>query len=295
MKRTSQRLVAVLLLILTPLAFGDNFLPERPYYSQMFFQEIRKPGQSDQILKNILFSVLSKQHVPNPNNGFDDLFDTCPSTGCYGQRQMDYRQARIHLFGQLHLGQDEEGYAIKDVYCLRTFGKKDFKPGRPTPAPDKIPDPLVINAEHTWPQSKFSTAFPKDLQRGDLHILYPAFAKANTSRGNRPFNFVNTQTASPCKESKLGYSSRSSGGNGRVLSFEPPDEHKGNVARAIFYFSVRYKMKIDENQEEALKEWMHIDPPDDAEKARNEAIFKIQGNRNPFIDYPAIADLIKDF
>ena len=73
--------------------------------------------------------------------------------------------------------------------------------------------------------------------------------------------------------------------------FEPPDEKKGDVARAMFYFYTVYHteaMSADstffERQRETLLRWNHTDPPDQSEKIRNERIERIQGNRNPFVD-----------
>ena len=79
------------------------------------------------------------------------------------------------------------------------------------------------------------------------------------------------------------------------MFFEPMDVHKGNVARSILYFSIRYKMPIDNLQETFLKFWNLLDPVDAAEKARHEGIAKVQGNRNPFIDRPELALEIADF
>ena len=79
------------------------------------------------------------------------------------------------------------------------------------------------------------------------------------------------------------------------MGFEPPDSHKGNVARAMFYFSMRYNMRIDPVQEKFLKKWNKLDPIDAAERLRNRRIKDIQGNSNPFIDDPFLADRISDF
>jgi endonuclease I len=75
----------------------------------------------------------------------------------------------------------------------------------------------------------------------------------------------------------------------------PPAAHRGNVARAMFYFSIRYNHKLDSAQESALKQWHKADPVDACEKKRNEGICKLQGNRNPFIDRPDFVDKISDF
>ena len=77
--------------------------------------------------------------------------------------------------------------------------------------------------------------------------------------------------------------------------FQPPRSHRGNVARAMFYFSVRYKIAIDPIQEHYLREWHNADPVDSKELLRNDRIREIQGNSNPFIEYPSLVGKIQDF
>jgi endonuclease I len=74
-----------------------------------------------------------------------------------------------------------------------------------------------------------------------------------------------------------------------------PTVHKGNVARALFYFSVRYKIKIPATEEIVLRRWNDLDPIDNAEEVRNEQIYFAQGSRNPFIDFPELANSINKF
>jgi endonuclease I len=83
--------------------------------------------------------------------------------------------------------------------------------------------------------------------------------------------------------------------SGRSVVFEPPTEQKGNTARALLYFSVRYGMKIDLEEEQTMKEWSRLDPVDEEERARNERIFDLQKDRNPFVDYPELVEKISDF
>jgi deoxyribonuclease I len=77
--------------------------------------------------------------------------------------------------------------------------------------------------------------------------------------------------------------------------FEPPAEHRGNAARAIFYMSVRYDKELPEKLEATLRQWHRDDPVDAAEIERCDEIERLQGNRNLFIDRPELVDLIADF
>jgi deoxyribonuclease I len=227
---------------------------------------------------------------------------------CYSHRALGYKTARKILFGKIHLkkelisteqGKRTERYSVREVYCERDY-YEDIGIG-----PDRYPSSgNVINTEHTWPQSRFRSlglGLSRSYPRSDLHHLYPTDSERNSARGNHPFGEVgrvaNRGTPS-CTLSKLGYLSDSADGDfvyGGRLYFEPPDAHKGNVARALFYFSVRYSLPIGKTEESFLRKWHKEDPVDMAEKKRNQIIFGNQRNRNPFIDHPELADLIADF
>jgi deoxyribonuclease I len=205
-----------------------------------------------------------------------------------GHRQLSYNTARQMLFGRLHLKQTNGNYYVHDVYCQKDYSKTDF-PSKSGVGPNRIPDSSILNAEHTWPQSRFSTRFPKDIQKTDLHHLFPTDSKMNGIRGNFKFGEVNNpEKTLPCKTAEFG---RADGG----WRFEPPATHKGNVARALFYFSVRYSIKIDADEEAFLRQWHKDDPVDAEERTRNEEIEKLQGNRNPFIDRPELVGKISNF
>lgn len=219
------------------------------------------PSKADEALKQELFLLTSKGH-----------------------KALGYNPAKKALFGQLHLAKNGQGYFVKDLYCEVEFTKGV--------GPGNLPDQNQLNTEHTWPQSKFTKSFPTELQKSDLHHLYPTDSKANSTRGNFEFAEVTENlNLKNCKTSLSGPSTTEGGNN----YFEPPLTHKGNVARALFYFSVRYKMPISPAQEEFLKRWNDLDPVDQAEMTRNSAIEKLQGNRNPFIDNPDYVDAIRDF
>lgn len=195
----------------------------------------------------------------------------------------DYAQARRYLFGDLYLRKDNTVY---DVYCHHTFNSQDGV------GPNKIPNPSVANCEHTWPQSKFTSEFPKEIQKNDLHHLFPVYSKGNSARSNYPFGTViqNKMEISNCESSQKGITHESNS-----MGWEPPNEHKGNVARAMFYFSLRYHMSIPDKQEDTFRAWNKLDPVDQDEIDANLKIKSIQGNSNIFIEHPEYIDQIADF
>lgn len=199
-------------------------------------------------------------------------------------KPLDYKEARKYLFGQLFLQKRQGHYFIKDAYCQKTYVESMGV------GPGKIPVAKFINCEHTWPQSRFNSNEDRFTQKGDLHHLFPVDSRSNSSRSNIDFGDVNGEPLTNCPRSKRGDDL-----NTNSTSFEPPKEHKGNVARALFYFSVRYRISIDDIEEAYLKEWNRVDPVDQAEKSRHEQIYQIQGNRNPFIDDSTLADQIDNF
>lgn len=273
-------------IVLFSLLISLNLYSKTPnYYPEAYNTLLENGTASTGEIKNILFEILNKYHNPQKNDERDTLSNGCQSENCFRQRELTYEEARIHLFGKMHLEKDESGYFIKDVYCNKRFGRGDGV------GPQKIPDHQKINCEHTWPQSKFTTTFSREMQKGDLNHLFPADTKANSMRGNHPFADVyGTSVGSGCNDSSIG--SAKNEGN---IYFEPPQEHKGNVARALFYFSVRYKISINDTQEKYLRTWHEEDPVDQEEINRNNLVQEIQGNRNPFIDFPHLVSTIKDF
>lgn len=287
--RTSLKFLLSLTLILASASASAGRLRDKlEYYPEDFYQKVDNGAVAD--LKRELFRILSSAHVENPQ-GHDVLKADCGATdrNCFKHFSLGYRQARTLLFGELHLERHGGTFAIRDVYCQHLSGPSEYK--KDPPGPGKIPDPSVLNAEHTWPQSRFNGRFDRDLQKSDLHILYPSLAEANTSRSNHEFNEVGSELDSPCpKNSQRGYATR-----GNRIYFEPPAPHKGNVARAIFYFSVRYQLQVSAEEEASLRAWHRADPPDSFETTRNETIFSKQKVRNPFIDHPELVDLISDF
>jgi endonuclease I len=160
-----------------------------------------------------------------------------------------------------------------------------------------IPPNGLINCEHTWPQSRFNPSLSKGMQKSDLHHLFPTDSKANGIRGNYPFAEVKGKIAySSCDASLIGKPRDPAPDmTQRARFFQPPRSHRGNVARALFYFSVLYHLPISEPEESYLRRWNREDPVDADEARINSMIMDIQGNRNPFVDFPTLSEHISDF
>ncbi|HEX6059351.1 MAG TPA: endonuclease [Gemmatimonadaceae bacterium] len=160
-----------------------------------------------------------------------------------------------------------------------------------------------FNTEHSWPQSMGADELPA---YSDLHHLFTADETANGQRLNHPFGVVvdtvweSTPVAAPGGGTES--SVRGLDADGRTV-FEPRDSKKGDIARALLYFYVRYAMAEDfdvdlsnfEIEEATLLQWHEQDPPDAFEQQRNALVFRAQGNRNPFIDRPELVEAVGDF
>ena len=275
-------------LVLSLLLLATSAFADMNYYPADLTNQITKHSLKDDALKAALNNLMNTNHLRSVKGGNDTLGCVTGTANCYSQKVLGYDGARVLLFGQIYLKSDNNGNYIQDVYCQKRFGNDSGV------APMKIPDGTKINCEHTWPQSKFTTAYPNEMQKSDLHHIFPADSKANGIRGNDNFTDVARDAGSladdNCAASKYGQSVTSSDSG-----FEPPLTHKGNVARALFYFAVHYKLSIPKNEEDVLRRWNDLDPVDQDEMDRNNTIEKLQGNRNPFIDFPTLANDINKF
>ncbi|HXK81589.1 MAG TPA: endonuclease [Bacteroidales bacterium] len=150
------------------------------------------------------------------------------------------------------------------------------------------------NREHTWPQSWVND---QSIPTSDLHTIFPTDGWVNGQRSNLPYGEVSNPTYTSSNGSKKG-SNTTQGYQGTV--FEPIDEYKGDLARTYFYVSVRYysedggwasndmvnKSVLKQWAFTMMQEWHENDPVSQKEIDRNNAVYQLQGNRNPFIDNP---------
>lgn len=158
------------------------------------------------------------------------------------------------------------------------------------------------NREHIIPQSTFGSAAP---MVSDAHFITPTDGKVNGVRSNYPHGPVTTPTFTSLNGGKLG-SSTIAGYTGPI--FEPINDFKGDIARMYFYFATRYENTVagysyamfngTSNQVfttaflNLLITWHNQDPVNAREIDRNNAIYAIQKNRNPYIDHPEYVQAI---
>ncbi len=156
------------------------------------------------------------------------------------------------------------------------------------------------NREHSFPQSWFNKASP---MKSDLFHVYPTDGKVNGWRSSYPYGEVDNPTITTQNGSKLGPNT-TAGYSGTV--FEPIDAYKGDFARTYFYMATRYYTEDNGWKNNAavngsqmkpwelhtLYQWNLQDTVSQKEIDRNNAVYGIQHNRNPFIDHPEWIDSI---
>ncbi len=166
-----------------------------------------------------------------------------------------------------------------------------------------------MNIEHIWANSWWGHT--RNNAYCDLFNLYPSDAAANQRKSNNPIGVVDGKVAYDNDVILVGKSS-SYRADSLITAWEPADEWKGDFARTYFYMATTYQHMTNEWQTteglltidptswttmrpwvyELMLKWAAADPVDDIERTRNEVIYSIQGNRNPYVDIPELSDYV---
>lgn len=164
------------------------------------------------------------------------------------------------------------------------------------------------NKEHVIPKSWWGGS-TSAAQGCDIFSVIPSLQTANSNKSNYPPGIVD-KSYSKLKDSGRQYVGPATNGTGGKFSnvWEPYDEYKGDFARIVMYVAtcyanVSWDSSVGEMKQEEwptmnpwlyklMLEWHNADPVSDKEKLINDDAFAVQGNRNPFIDYPVLADYI---
>lgn len=168
------------------------------------------------------------------------------------------------------------------------------------------------NKEHTVCQSWFGGASP---MYSDIFHVLPTDARVNNLRSNWPYGETNSRNdkisqGNPVSYGHLGSSSFSGYTNVGTV-YEPDDRYKGDIARIYFYMVTCYRNKALNSSNGAkmftysggvagltdysvalLMKWHRADPVSQKEINRNDSVYKVQKNRNPFVDFPDLAEYI---
>ncbi len=201
--------------------------------------------------------------------------------------ELGYNEARRRMYGAI----DNEP-TRNTVVCVYS--------GYEDPLPYNVNNsttyPNPINCEHTVPQSFYGSAEP---MRSDIHHLFPTYQNWNSLRSNFPFSDIDDATTTAWLIEDIAINTIPTN---RIdehseyfgSTFEPREDHKGDLARAVMYFYTMYPSVGNINDcgdIYTLMAWHYQDPPSAKEIERNNRIETYQGNRNPYVDDVNLVDL----
>ena len=239
-------------------------------------------GLSGYALKTELKNITSTGHI---NQGYDALYNAYETTHTDNYYEND--GSVLDFYSEDPAGNDPYFYTHGVAQCGNYDSEND-----------------CYNREHMVPQSSFNEAEP---MKSDVHHVVPTDGYVNNRRSSYPFGVVASASWTSLNGSKVG-TSNISGYSGTV--FEPIDEFKGDIARALLYFATRYESTVDGytsfdmfngTEDQVFQTWAinmlldwhyNIDPVDQSEIDRNNAAYNYQGNANPFVDHPEYANMI---
>ena len=252
----------MMLAIMLAMFIGATATIPAGYYNSL-------DGKSGQALKNAIHELALRHTVLS----YYSLWNYFPETDCYPDNK----------------NKVWDMYSNRNYYFTNTYG---------------------MNREHSLPKSWWAASGANentDLYPSytDIMHLYPADAEANSAKLNWPLGEVSridydngvTKVGSP----KIGQ------GGGASEVFEPDDRYKGDFARTYFYMACTYQhyhwrytyqltndnwKSLNDWSIEMLCRWARTDAVSDKEVDRNDAVQRIQNNRNPFIDIPELFEYI---
>ncbi len=201
---------------------------------------------------------------------------------------MGYNTARDTLYGVIDLKENNQLSCIYTGYTITLYVTD------PDPSTDAYNQ--GINCEHSWPQSMGAGSEP---QKSDMHHLFPCKSNVNSSRGNDPFADIQDSDTDKWFRNDYyqetipteyidEYAEKYNPPDPSNERFEPREDHKGDAARAMFYFFAMYNSVADTDfwniQKDVFLDWHYYDPANTWETDRTWAIAGYQANLpNPFV------------
>ena len=255
--KTISRIALLIVSVIAPILCAQGAIPAG-YYNSL-------NGKSGQALKSAA-SALAKKHTVLT---YGSLWNYFPSTDCYPDNKS----------------------RVWDMYS------DDYYYFNGTRAVSGM------NKEHSLPKSWWGGTQVDAYT--DINHLYPSDAEANTAKLHYPLGEVSSASFNN-GVSKVGTPVSGQGG-GSATVFEPDDRYKGDFARTYFYMATCYQdytwkytwmmsntswLTMNSWAIQMLLKWAREDPVSEKETLRNEAVYRIQNNRNPFIDIPDLCEYI---
>lgn len=222
-------------------------------------------GLKGQALKNAVHNLIKSHTVVS----YSSLWNYFPSTDC----------------------QTEDKSRVWDMYSNKTYYFNGFR------------GVSGMHKEHSFPKSWWGGTEVDAYT--DLHHLYPSDGEANLAKSNYPLGEVQNASFNNGL-TKVGSPVNGQGG-GCGTVFEPGDVYKGDFARTYFYMATcyqdytwKYTYMVNNSSWKTLNtwaidmllKWSRNDPVSDKETNRNDAVYRVQNNRNPFIDLPELVEYI---
>ncbi|PQD95722.1 endonuclease I [Pradoshia eiseniae] len=251
-----------------------------------YYQNISFDATNDELLGNIKHLVANthKNQLPYSQSKKElhsrvDLHEDGKARSIYSGKSLE----RDYLIAQDLFYEAAVRKELTKYDTLRAVNAQTMTPL------DSILAALSLNVEHVIPQSWFDKASP---MVGDLHHLFTCEMNCNSFRSNIPYYDFEDYNPSAAKEMIRNDCGKRDGEE----RFEPQNG-KGAVARATMYFLIRYPDKLPKERIRLidmamLYKWHQENPVTVYEKRRNWLIHQLQGNRNPFIDYPDTANIL---
>lgn len=259
------------------VSFSSSSLAQLLADSSNYYDSAR--GLDGYELKSELRRIISRSHR---DQGYKRLFN-------------------IYIESDADFSYDGDG-SIVDIYSENPHGEDPYNFSARDKCGNYSGEADCFNREHIFPQGVFGKRAP---MKSDFFHVFPTDGYVNNRRGSLPFGEVGAATWISENGSKVGFNTFGRY-SGKV--FEPIDEFKGDVARALLYFATRYENQVSSWRHEMLDgsndqvyrtwfirllvSWNKLDPVSEHEYQRNEAGYRFQGNRNPFIDHPEWVDKI---
>ena len=284
--------------LLLLIAFGTSLNAQAPVG---YYDNATGTGYT---LKTQLHTIIKSNHTDRGYDRLKDLYkDNSPING----------------FRDKYYENDD---TVLDIYSENPNGRDPYN-YNPNSSLGAGQEGGGFNREHLVPQSFFDDYRVNPMKNDAFHV-WPTDGKVNGWRSNFAFgNVTNRNSANPCNSGATNVPCKSLNGttkgkyiyNNSITVVEPIDEFKGDIARAILYFSTRYedlladffrttrsnsKVMFDGSREKAISDeflsqlitWHIQDPVSQRELDINNIVYEYQGNRNPFIDHPEYVEQI---